>query len=458
MSKHPDAGQRVLWLSFPFPPAVSAGVFRSLRFVRYLPDHGWNPVVLTVRPDEGFPVDESLNDLLSEPVTVRQSAYWRPDRWPNRLPGRRRRQPGLPATAVPAPGSSGADAADDPPASRPSRLRILRDRILATPDPKIWWAIPSFWPALRMIRRYSPTIIFSTAPPHSSHLLALWLKRVTRLPVVLDFRDPWARSPWTEGRHDCLATANQRLERRCVRGADAVILNTQMAREEFLRHYGKRYADRFYTIPNGFDPAMRERVAALSTGEPAAPDPATPFRICHVGTLYGRREIRPLIRAVARLAAKGHDIRLEQVGMVKVDYDLPAFVSDLGLGDHVRITPPVPHAEALRRMAMADALLLVQPESGLQVPGKLYEMLLFRKPVIGLTGEGETREIVRKYHLGPVADPADEAAIATAIGGLLASDTGEQTDWAAVQAAFDGRNQAGQLAGIFDKLSRPASN
>lgn len=452
MSDSRDPQQSVLWLSYPFPPAVSAGVFRSVRFVKYLPEFGWKPLVFTVTPDERFPTDDSLSNYLPADLVIESCPIWRPGEWKQRLFGKTQKN-----GCASRPKSPTADEGTHPTqaavATRPeqrSRYQELRRRLLATPDEKIWWARPAYYKALKLIRQHRPKVIFSTAPPHSSHLLGLWLKRKTGLPLVLDFRDPWTRSPWGGTKNAYLDEVNCRLERECVEGADAVILNTERTRDEFAGFYGPAQAAKFHTIYNGYDPSLREEIEKLTPAAAlTARGPSTTLRLCHVGTIYGRREIRPLLEALSRLVVAGGNIAFEQVGIVKVDYDLPTYLKQHGLESNVCVIPPVTHSEALERMAGADVLLLLQPDGQLQVPGKLFEMIMFRKPILALTGEGATRDLVSKYRLGPIADPHDVSEMIGVLTSLASGGVGENADWEGALAEFNGRNQTGALAKLF---------
>jgi len=63
-------------------------------------------------------------------------------------------------------------------------------------------------------------------------------------------------------------------------------------------------------------------------------------------------------------------------------------------------------------LAASDALLVVQPGTDVQVPGKIYEYLYLGKPVLALAHEGATADFVRENDLGYVAEPGcvDEVA------------------------------------------------
>jgi glycosyltransferase involved in cell wall biosynthesis len=441
----------VLWISYPFPPAVSAGVFRSVRFLQHLPENGWQAVVLTVQLDGRFPQDSSLERLVPADLEVRYAELPVGLSW--RLRRGRISAEASPRTAAEATGSAPETSAAR---SAPNWLRrcygTCKERILATPDAKIGWARRAYATALDVIADCRPSVIFSTAPPHSSHLLGVWLKRTTGLPLVLDFRDPWARGPWSQRGSRYLARVQARLEGRCVRAADAVILNTHEARDEFAKFYARETAGKFHSIYNGYSEDLKAHAEKLLAATDCSP--RNGLKICHVGTIYGRRELRPFLLAIQRVAARGVDIQFEQVGGVKVDYDLATFLREAGLQDRVAICPPVTHEEALRRMADADALLLLQPDGDLQVPGKLFEMILFRKPIVTLSGPGATRQLATRYRLGPVAAHDDVAAMAAALELLPSTEAAAAADWPAVQDAFDGRGQTRQLAAILNEASR----
>lgn len=450
---NPNSTERkVFWISYPFPPAVSAGVFRSARFLKYLGQFGWRPAVFTVEPDEKKVLtDQSLETLIPDQIEVHAAPMWRPDQWSSKWLGwmkPRRQKTSELESRRPNTGIS-KQRVDQPQGLLPE----LRQRILATPDPKIWWARPAFGKALRILRRSQFDAIFSTAPPHSSHLLGLWLKRRIGIPLVLDFRDPWTRSPWATTHSPYIERVNQQMERECVENADAVILNTEAARREFQEFYGTEHAGKFHAIYNGFDPELESVVRTLAIRPHGITRAARTFTIRHVGTIYGRRDIRPFFQAIAELNQRLEiDLRFEQVGLVQVDYDLSQLARELGLADNVSIEPPVTHQQALEKMAGADSLLLLQPDGNLQVPGKLFEMILFRKPILTLTGDGATRDLATRYRLGPIAPADDVHQIAAALLDLSGATT-FQTDWNQVLSEFNGRNQTQQLAQILDHVA-----
>jgi glycosyltransferase involved in cell wall biosynthesis len=103
-------------------------------------------------------------------------------------------------------------------------------------------------------------------------------------------------------------------------------------------------------------------------------------------------------------------------------------------------------------MAAADILLVIQPDTDLQVPGKLFEMLMFEKPILALTGEGETADMIVRCGIGETAPAYDATAIAQAIGRLR--DRRSLTEaWQPALGEFDGRRLTGELADLLSAVS-----
>jgi glycosyltransferase involved in cell wall biosynthesis len=451
-------------LSYPFPPAASAAVFRTLRFVKYLPEFGWRPLVVTKRTDAAgrITVDRSLDGLVPPGTIVQRTGVLRPLVTAREV---------LSAILSLRPGAAGAEKkarsdADPPDASEgtPQRNRgFFRAAIeafadlAAMPDEQVGWVLPAVASALRLVRRFRPRAIYSTGPPHSTHLIALALKWITGIPIVTDFRDPWARKTW--GNADMRpwrAAIEARLERLCVCGSDRVILNTPGLRDEFSSVYESRLHAKFVVIPNGYDPDLLPRINELTKESSGHRNGAV--HLCHAGTLYGRRGLRQLAAAVGRLWASGHNVTVEQVGQVDGRTQLLAYLREHALEDCVRLTEPLPHDQMLRRLAAADVLVVIQPGTRIQVPAKLYEMLMFRKPILALTDEGATGEIVEEFGLGEVAPPDDGERIASAILRLAHDLPKSQGNpgWDAAQRAFDGRELTRKLADTLNVLDRSA--
>ncbi|MGO9115863.1 MAG: glycosyltransferase [Thermoguttaceae bacterium] len=332
-------------------------------------------------------------------------------------------------------------------------MRAAVDLIFATPDEHVGWMLPALKAALTLVRRHRPQAIYCTSPPHSANLIAVALKKITGLPLVTDFRDPWARPEWGRKAQQTLRDqAQARLERLCVERSDRVILNTPRLRDEFRAAYPGKSADTLLTIPNGYDPEMLHRIQRMIS-EHGHESANGSIRICHAGSVYGERDLRPLAAAVRGLLQSGHNVSLEQIGPTDRQAEIARYTRENHLEDHITFQGWLPHEQTLERLAVADVVAVIQPGTTLQVPAKLFELLLFRKPILALTGQGATADIINGFGLGRVADPGDSQAISAAI--LLAANKQSRcNDTGSDQAlcAFDGRRLTGELAQVLDSL------
>jgi glycosyltransferase involved in cell wall biosynthesis len=285
-------------------------------------------------------------------------------------------------------------------------------------------------------------------------LIALVVKSLTGLPLVIDFRDPWARCEWVFEPGVFRERANRWLERICVQHADFVIVNTNALREQFVQAYDKSLHDKIAVLPNGYDPALRDR-AEILLNEQTSVHHNEGIRFCHPGAIYGHRSLQPLIASIELLKESREAITLEQVGLVDAESEVIEDIKTRRLEGIVSLLGRQPHDMTLQRMAAADAFVLIQPRTSIQVPGKFFEMLPFRKPILALTDRGETAELVVKYDLGVVASPDSGDAIARAIQQLVHQIREKHNfGWQDALDAFEGRKLTGDLARILDRVSR----
>jgi glycosyltransferase involved in cell wall biosynthesis len=406
--------KQVLLVSYHFPPDASVGGFRCQKFAKYLPAHGWTPQVLTVR-ERYHPLQDAgrLRDIarveihrtrmLPSPLTVLLGArnallraLGRGDLLDRRLAANARMT---------------FDQRDRPTEGLAARLRRL---VLSTgrmPDNQVGWVGPAVLTALRLRRRRSIRAVFTSGPPHSAHLVGLWLKRLSGIAWVADLRDPWVDSPQVPAglRSGLSDRLEARMERAVIRAADHVVLLTDHLRDSLRQRYPEEPAEKFVTITNGFD---GQDFAALP---PIAPEPV--FTVVHAGTLYYRRSPQALIAALGALVASGRipraDIQVVFAGEIADGHDIAGLAASGPLAGVVRITGSLPHAEALAWMRRADLLCLFAQGQMEQIPAKAFEYLAAGAPILAVTGEGATSDLIVKA--GGTAVPDEAWAIEEAV-------------------------------------------
>lgn len=218
--------------------------------------------------------------------------------------------------------------------------------------------------------------IISSAPPVGTHLVAMRLAASSGHAWIADFRDPINSVAGDAAPlQGFVAPA---LEHLILRRADLVLANTDAMRQVWTDRYSG-LASKIHVLWNGFDP--EDAIATY-------PLPGREFKLLsHVGELYGGRDIRPILRAAARLFESGRlprkSVVIRQTGAVD-----PGELPESGLLQAARtegwleIRPPVPAREARSIALDSDGLLLIQPHTAVQVPGKLFEYLRMGRPIL----------------------------------------------------------------------------
>lgn len=401
--------------------------------MRHLHDHGYGVRVLTTSAFGGDVVDEPAAQVMRA--------------WEPLGPYRRWRRGGA---VAPVPSYERTD-----PGSWRRPLAWARRHVLI-PDGQITWVPAALAQALVALRRQPAQLIYSTYPPASDHLLALLLQRATRLPWVADFRDSWTADPldpeleadtWRRRREE-------RLERRVVQCADAVITATETSARYLRRHCGPA-GDRVRVIPNGFDPGL--------AGPYGAPPVGPPLRLVHTGSFaasHPRRSPGPLFAAMRRLLdldrTWAQRLRLVLVGALRADEATAA--APLVATGMVEAVGPQPRSVAMELQRTAHVLLLVdhlRPWPASNVPGKLYEYLAAGRPVLALCGPGETQQLLERLGGGRWVTGDDVGAIAAALVEWYgAMEAGRLPPPVAPEALepFWRPRQAAALAACFDQV------
>ena len=414
--------KRVLMIAYHFPPVkVSSGIQRTLRFVQYLPDRGWMPLVLSPHPRAySATSDEDMDQVAG--IEVRR-----------------------------------AFALDT---AKHLAIRGRYPRFAAMPDRwSTWWlgAVPA---GLSLIRKFRPEIIWSTYPIATAHLIGLTLHRLSGIPWVADFRDPMAQDGYPA---DPLIWKNfDWIEKRTVGSADAVTFTTPGAIRDYARRYPDK-ADNFVLIENGYDEGVFAAVEAGTKVHAHRRD--APYTLVHSGVIYPEeRDPRQFFAALSGLL-KSQEIspQLLQIVLRATGHDdyLQNLIDKYGIQSIVTIAPSISYPAALAEMMAADGLLILQAANcNDQIPAKLYECLRARRPILGLTDpDGDTAKALAVAGIDTIAPLDSVPAISLAIRrflSLLGAGSAPVADEAVIaKASRHGR--ALEFARLLDRVSAGAS-
>jgi glycosyltransferase involved in cell wall biosynthesis len=375
---------KVLMVAFHYPPFKGgSGVHRTLKFSHYLPQNGWLPIVLSAHP-RAYPQagEDQLQQIPSEVVVER------------------------------------AFALD---ASKHLSIGGRYSRFMALPDPWSSWWLGAVRTGLKLIHRHRPSVLWSTYPIATAHLIGLSLHRLTGLPWVADFRDSmteanYPRDYWSR-------RAYLWIEKQAVQYASRLVFTAPSTLQMYLQRYPTLTVDRCLLIPNGYDEDDFSRIE-VSRFEPPNDSPT---RLLHAGLIYrDDRDPRAFFSALSRLKKDSvisrNNIAIDLRASGSEQY-YNSLVKKLDIEDLVRLLPPLPHHKALEECAAADALVLFQAAScNHQIPAKAYEYLRLGKPILALTPmAGDTAQLLVEVGGTTIVDLAQEEEIYQGLPQFLTS-------------------------------------
>ena len=391
---------KILLVSYFFAPANTMGALRSSRLATFLMGRGHDVRVLAAA-DPGPPL--TLDCDFPEARVLRTAQLdinWLPKRLATLRNALRHTRTNAIETS-----DACAGWREGPQRRDVGLLRgasTLYTNALNWPDARAGW-LPYAWAAgQRLLRTWRPDLIYASSPPPTCLLLGKLLSARCGAPWIAEFRDRWsddryyARPSWRQA-------LEARLERRLVASARAIVTVS----EPWAKRYAEAYGKPVLVVLNGFDPddyAGRESAGAVDSRY---------LEIVYTGGIYpGRRDPTPLFQAIARSPELRSTVRVHFYGACREQALSPAATA--GVQDQVVVDPHVPRAEIAAIQQQADVLLLMQwndPREQGNLPGKLFEYLGARRPILGLGLEdGVPARIIRERAAGCFAnDPAQIA-------------------------------------------------
>ncbi len=384
--------RRILIITYYWPPAGGAGVQRWLKFVKYLPEFGWKPVVYTVENGEFPEMDYSLEKDIPESVEVIRRKIFEPYHWYKKFIGQKAEEKI----------NAGFLSQSEKPEKKENLAKWIRGNLFI-PDARKFWIKPSIKFLISYLREHPVDIIISTGPPHSMHLIALGLKDKLNVPWIADFRDPWTKIDFYEElqltkRAD---RKHHQLEKKVVQSADMVLSVTRSMRNDF----GNLGAQKAIYLPNGFDPEDFPEENDVEINK---------FTILYIGALNQARNQDFFWKTVKEMIeenqAFAHDLHIELIG--KTDISVHTSVEKYQLGSFVTITDYVSHNEIARKQKSAAILLLLinrTPHARGIVTGKIFEYIASGRPVLAIgPTDGEAAMILKETKTGTTVDYDDE--------------------------------------------------
>jgi hypothetical protein len=406
----------VIMIAYNFPPEGNAGTYRPLRFVRHLPSIGWQPTVITLETDFYERYDPKLLTLVPPEATVirvRNPDPWKAfQQWRNKHIQRKLSQ------------SSANKVRKIRTAHQASFRSSIRELVQTAqawcyhPDTDMGWIRPAVNATLKRCAQERPDVIWATAGPVSSFIVAQRVARHTGLSYVLDFRDSWtiAYNDFEESRPMWARQLDRRTMYQLLEGAQAIIFRYDTEAESFWRVYqGALQASRIHIIPNGYDGLVEEFMAFGGDR----------CKILYSGTLSDYR-YDTLLQALYFLKQDtpnlANRLLLQFVG--EGTEMLANEARALGLDGLVNTMAPTSQHEITRLSKEAHALLILgRPPTmkgyELIAGAKLFGYLKAGRPIVGVLPPDETKKVLLQVGASTVADANSVSEIIAVLRRIL---------------------------------------
>lgn len=373
--------KKILIITYYWPPAGGPGVQRWLKFVKYLPDFGVQPIVY-IPENPTYPiVDEKLVNEVSDKAIILRQNIFEPYQLASFLSKNKTKKI-----------SSGIIPNQKKQSFLDKTLLWIRGNLFI-PDARVFWVKPSVSFLEKYILENNIDTIITSGPPHSLHLIGLELKEKLNVKWFADFRDPWT----TIGYHKSLrlssfaAKKHKALEQQVLNTADTIIVTSKTTKTEFQAITNKPIA----VITNGYDTEQVEQQTIDSK-----------FSLSHIGSFLSERNPLILWESLVELVNEIPDFKshleIKLIGAVSqevletvTNYKLDSYLNNLGY---------VSHSDAIAHQRKSQVLLLIEIDSDDTksiIPGKLFEYMVSGRPIIAIgPQDSDFAEIITNTNTG----------------------------------------------------------
>lgn len=379
---------KVLIIANEFPPMGGAGVQRTTKFVKYLREFNFEPIVITKEHRGGLSDKSLLQDIPNDIKIYRLKAYdFINRRGILKLP-----------------------------------MKFIGTRILS-PDSEFFWYYFNRDKVLDIIKKEKIQLIYTTSFPYSSHLMGLYLrKKLINIRWIADFRDEWTNNPYHRDSFfkRLKFRAEKRKEVEVTSNCDYFITNTPLMLEGFLKDNKDLYKNSTF-IPNGYDEEDFLDILDKRDGEDK-------FVITYTGSLYGRRNLDEFLDglklAVDKKQVRKNRLEIRIVGNI-YDKVIEAYSKAYNLEGVIKSYGYLPHKESIQMLFNSDIILLVIGKgkgSRNFYTGKIFEYIRANRPILAIVPEdGVAADVIRGTRTGLVVDPENIVGIKNALANYYKS-------------------------------------
>ncbi len=425
--------KKVLIITYYWPPAGGAGVQRVLKFAKYLPQFGWQPIVLTVKNPDSPVEDKSLAADIPKECKVYKTKSLEPFEIYKKFIGHNKNDK-IPADVLLKKENAGI---------KEKLAQWIRINLFI-PDAKIGWKYFAVKEGVKIVKNENIDLIFSTSPPQTDGLIARSIAKKTNKRWIADFRDPWMEIVYYQNIKRSVFTKffDAKLEKKVLSNADGIV-SISNGLIGILKAKAK---NKFYLIPNGYDESDFGETQHAKNDK---------FTIAYTGSMSDDRIPYPLIHALKRVVYEDgvKNIKLRIVG--RATPRLSELIDKEKLLEYFNFTSFLPHKESTKVLQSSDALLLViddVPDNEGFLTGKIFEYLGCRKPVFAIGPvNGDAQKILQETNSGEMVEYNDSEGAYYLLKKMYEDWKTDYSRFTFIVEQFSRKNLTKKLVQVFEE-------
>ena len=460
---------KILFIAAEFPPSNSIGRIRILKFCLHLSNLGWEPYVLTVK-NIGTGIADNTDEIPAA-VKVFRANYVRPtDLLIETLKKVfiKNKQTKPENNAIVKSSVSQVKVKSRINLSVSSILNFVKKiklgfdkflyKNLLIPDDFISWLVPAYRVGKKICKEHEIDVIFSTAPPFTSLLLGYYLKKATHIPWIADYRDLWTGDVLREWVPAWRRKIESGIEQKILTRADRIITVSEPKSSYIKGKIDKIHTRHVITLTNGYDTEeYPENIFQETKGR-------NKLRFIYTGRLFKNRRGYEFIEAIGELVKSDPGmlgfIQVEYYGNISTEIQerIHALLDKYNIGQNFKFHDEITFEESKKIQANADILLLIvdfgETTEGV-IPGKLFEYIAAKKPILCIANDGATKEIIQQGKLGWVFKHGDIDSIIKFLSNFIPAYLTESYKYEpdlSYLRQYDRKNIASRLDGVIQEL------
>ena len=366
--------KEILYLSYHFPPYSNILSNRATEFSKRLIKSGYKIFVVSAKNNKNAPIDKELLKAVDSPLIQNTQVY------------------NLSFS------SSGV-------ASSVKKISILKE--LFNIFLFFHWLPLSFVKSCQIIRNNHIKIIYTSAPPFFSLVLGYLLKKIFKIPLITEYRDPWSDNPYFLGNVSEFTKKNyNKIDKKVLKTSDAIIAISEGLKEYLIKSFPSIVQkEKIFVLPNGL-----EMNSSLPTG--ARFPPNNKIVLTFTGKLYGLRDLKPLIKIVSSVKElgklKGVSLEINIFGRYNFEY-LSNLIQKYNVSEYFSLNGFIPRNECLKKISESTLTLHIGENFNYPtISFKVWDYLSMRKKIVYLGREDSyTARFLKDNNLGftiPVND------------------------------------------------------